>query len=187
MGWTLTSTLGPSEYDFVVDNPTDYDSTVPGSGVLSDSTGFGTRPGVPKMPVGVIGDALPEDDVNFGVEVEGKPSVSGALTELHNAVKDKLHSWNPYHKPGHLHKGGSATNKTLTASPHTKPNNTTTTVAIGGEHIHNGMSHEEQLGAKPRIGKCTMLFYGNQAWERALRTHERHDRGHGYRLHILRQ
>ncbi|KAF2212554.1 glycosyltransferase family 34 protein, partial [Cercospora zeae-maydis SCOH1-5] len=43
------------------------------------------------------------------------------------------------------------------------------------------------LGARTRIGKCTILFYGNSAWERAIRTHERHDREHGYRLHILRQ
>ena len=194
MGWTLTSALGPPEYeDFDVEFPSNYEHATPESGVLSDPTGFGARPGVPKMPVGVIGDTLPEDDVSFGLEVEGKPSVSGALSELHSAVKDKLHSWSPYHKPGRLHKGGSATNKTL-AGHHLKPSSTDTAIASstalyapGGEHVHNGMSHQEQLGAKTRIGKCTILFYGNQAWERAIRTHERHDREHGYRLHILRQ
>lgn len=188
MGWVLTSTLAPTEYDdFLVDDPSGYDdATSPGSVVLGDPTGFGARPGVPKMPAGVIGDFLPGEDVGLAVEEDKLPSVTGALAELHSAVKDKLHSWNPYHKPlGRLRKGSTAANKTLPIKQHNKPNDTT--VAVGGEHVHDGMSTEEQLGAKTRIGKCTILFSGNSAWERALRTHERHDREHGYRFHVLRQ
>ncbi|OCK82150.1 glycosyltransferase family 34 protein, partial [Lepidopterella palustris CBS 459.81] len=43
------------------------------------------------------------------------------------------------------------------------------------------------LGARPRIGKVTILFgTPSSAYERALRTHELHDRLHNYPLHVLR-
>ena len=43
------------------------------------------------------------------------------------------------------------------------------------------------LGARSRIGKVTILFgTPSQAYERALRTHELHDRLNNYPLHILR-
>ena len=43
------------------------------------------------------------------------------------------------------------------------------------------------LGARSRIGKVTILFgTPSQAYERALRTHELHDRLNNYPLHIVR-
>ena len=43
------------------------------------------------------------------------------------------------------------------------------------------------LGARSRIGKVTILFGTlSQAYERALRTHELHDRLNNYPLHVLR-
>ncbi|KAI5358868.1 putative Heat shock protein 70kD domain superfamily [Septoria linicola] len=179
MGWTLTSALGPPDYDDFMDLEQAY-SAAPNA-VLSDPTEIGTQPKTPNMPAGVIGAALPEDDVHFG-EAK-KPSVSGALAELHSAIKDKLHSLKPYRRPGHLRLAEDIYNKTAVTPPNVADNVT----ILPGEHVLDGLSDEEKLGARTRIGKCTILFYGNSAWERAIRTHERHDREHGYRLHVLRQ
>lgn len=182
-GVWLTSSLGSSsEYAAdLVEVP--YDS----SGVLNDPTGFGTHQAVglgkPQPPPGVIGESLPEDDAPTG-GVEKKPSVSGALAELHSAVKDKLHSWSPYKS----HHAPQEHRQNITAEEEAKvANHTSSTSILPGEHILDGLTEEEMLGARTRIGKCTILFYGNSAWERAIRTHERHDREHGYRIHILRQ
>ncbi|KAF2157294.1 glycosyltransferase family 34 protein, partial [Myriangium duriaei CBS 260.36] len=42
------------------------------------------------------------------------------------------------------------------------------------------------LGARTRVGKVTIIFGGAPTYERAVRTHELHDRIHGYPLHVLR-
>ncbi|CAK4012245.1 glycosyltransferase family 34 [Lecanosticta acicola] len=180
MGWMLTSTLGPSDGDlWEADMAHDTSS----GGVSEDITGFGAQPPTPSMQPGILGGSLPEDETGLVVE-DKKPSVTGALSELHDAVKDKLHAWNPY----------------LVKPPHSAPstyaasNGTSEVEASGnatnllkGEFVKEGTTEEERLGARVRIGKCTILFNGNSFWERAIRTHERHDREHGYRLHVLRQ
>ncbi|KAI7394556.1 glycosyltransferase family 34 protein, partial [Hortaea werneckii] len=56
-----------------------------------------------------------------------------------------------------------------------------------GEEVKDGIKAEDRLGARTRIGKCTILFNGNSFWERSIQTHEQHDKIHGYRLHVLRQ
>ncbi|EMC91082.1 glycosyltransferase family 34 protein, partial [Baudoinia panamericana UAMH 10762] len=56
-----------------------------------------------------------------------------------------------------------------------------------GEDVRDGVSEEDRLGARTRVGKCTIVFNGNSWWERALRTHEEHDKIQGYRLYVLRQ
>ncbi|KAF2225014.1 hypothetical protein BDZ85DRAFT_194813, partial [Elsinoe ampelina] len=42
------------------------------------------------------------------------------------------------------------------------------------------------LGARPSVGKVTIIFGGAAIYERALKTHITHDRMHGYPLHVLR-
>lgn len=175
--------LGPDDQDLLPMGNSNFDMA--SGGVLEDPTGFGVRPGPPKMQPGIIGDSAPEDD--YGVEEKlshnKDPSVTGALAELHHAVSGKLQSWNPYFvKP--VPSGVASTNKTAVSGAETTVN---TTAIAGGESIKNGISEEEMLGARTRIGKCTILFNGNSYYERAIRTHERHDREHGYRLHVLRQ
>lgn len=55
------------------------------------------------------------------------------------------------------------------------------------ESISQPNADRLQLGEKPRIGKVSMIFGdGNPVYERAIRTHELHDRIHGYRLYTLR-
>ncbi|KAK5114035.1 hypothetical protein LTR85_010341 [Meristemomyces frigidus] len=148
-------------------------------GILSDPSGFGANADDERE--GIIGTGEGSGD---GDNLQGKePSVSGALSELHHAVSEKLQSWNPYRVGSsiQLHSGPKA-NKTAGAKGRKKPAN-----ATEGEAITEGIKEEDRLGARTRIGKCTILFNGNSFWERAIRTHEQHDRLHGYRLHVLRQ
>lgn len=175
--------LAPGDSDLLVMDSTNLD--LASGGVLNDPTGFGVRPGPPKTQPGIIGDSAPEDDYDMeDLNHHKEPSVKGALSELHHAVSDKLQSWNPYFvKP--LASGVVRANKTAVSSGE-KPVNTTTAASLG-ESIKDGISEDGMLGARTRIGKCTILFNGNSFWERAIRTHERHDREHGYRLHVLRQ
>ena len=149
--------------------------------MLDDLTGFGSNRAHSKRP-GIIGNGEEEDEK---VESDdGKkpkePSVSGALADLHHAVSDKIQSWNPYFVKSSHETGTGPVNETTS-------NLNKTTAGLSGESIKDGISEDERLGARTRIGKCTILFSGNSFWERCVRTHEQHDKVHGYRLHILRQ
>lgn len=131
---------------------------------------------------GILVDEEEDGDVGEEVEVGDKPSVKGALADLHHAVSDKLHSWNPYLNPP-LPVPAHGVNRTKIAAA----NDTASPPLLSGETIHEGLPEDSRLGARVRIGKCTILFNGNSYWERAIRTHEVHDRLHNYRLHVLRQ
>ncbi|KAF7188349.1 Alpha-1,2-galactosyltransferase [Pseudocercospora fuligena] len=180
MGWMLTSTLGPTDSD-LADLDSAYD--VASGGVLNNPDGFGSHPTASAKQPGILGDVELEEEIEIEEDIEHgkKPSVTGALSELHDAVKDKLQSWNPYFVKGSHEAAANASTK----AKH-KGHNTTTAI-LGGEDVREGLAEHEKLGARTRIGKCTILFHGNSYWERAIRTHERHDREHGYRLHVLRQ
>lgn len=174
LGWMVTAFLGGDAS--VDDQPLSYDPAA--VGVFTDPSGVGSYGARPQSQPGIIVEndtALgPFDDV-----LDKKPSVSGALADLQSAVKDKIQQWNPYFvKPHHR------TNHSMSAS--TKGSNTSSS-SVAGELVTDGISEEDRLGARVRIGKCTILFNGNAFWERAIRTHERHNREHGYRLHVLRQ
>ncbi|KAK3681525.1 hypothetical protein LTR37_020868 [Vermiconidia calcicola] len=182
LGWMVTSTLGP-DVDVADAQFGDYDTS--SAGVLSDPSGFGTHSQKESRP-GIIGSG-DEDDTNDGEDHRHgtlkEPSISGALAELHHAVSDKFQSWNPYFaKSAHRRPGGSV-NKTASTEDTTNG----TAILLAGETVKDGVSEEERLGARTRIGKCTILFSGNSFWERCIRTHEQHDKVHGYRLHVLRQ
>ncbi|KXT06371.1 hypothetical protein AC578_9094 [Pseudocercospora eumusae] len=180
MGWMLTSTLGPMDGD-LADLDSAYDMA--SGGVLNNPEGFGAHPPASAKQPGILGDVELEEEMEIEEYIEQgkKPSVTGALSELHDAVKDKLQSWNPYFAKGSHEAAANATTK-----PKQKGHNTTAAIP-GGEDVREGLAEHEKLGARTRIGKCTILFHGNSYWERAIRTHERHDREHGYRLHVLRQ
>ena len=165
----VTSTLGPSD-----DEPeyvTVYDAA--SGGVLGNPSGFGQNEEDAAMVDSLMSEQVGEDG-------ERKPSVKGALSDLHHAVSDKIQSWNPY--ASKTEKAGSA-NGTKSQQYAV---NTSTPLPLG-EYIADGIPESERLGARTRVGKCTILFDGNSFWERAIRTHEEHDRLHGYRLHVLRQ
>ena len=176
----VTSTLGPGD-----DPSMDMDSQffeAPSGGVLNDPSGFGMTPGNRERP-GIIGsDEVEEVDEHLPMSGK-KPTVGGALSDLHHAVSDKLQSWNPYFVKPANGKGAVGSNETTTMSG-TK---NSTGFGLGGESVKDGVNEEDRLGARTRIGKATILFSGNAFWERCVRTHEQHDKVHGYRLHILRQ
>lgn len=166
LGWMMTSSLSLRE-EIVEMESSPYD--IASAGVLSNPSGFGTT----VDSEGVKGDNEGWEDLGE----EKTPSVSGALSELHHAVSDKLKAWAPY-RPA----PGLRVNKTANSKGLNKP----TLAKLGGEDVMEGLSEAERLGARTRIGKCTILFNGNSFWERAIRTHEQHDKLHGYRLHVLR-
>jgi hypothetical protein len=169
LGWMVTSTLGPSDDD--PEYVTVYDAA--SGGVLGNPSGFGQKEEEAAMVDSLMAEQMGEDG-------DRKPSVKGALSDLHHAVSDKIQSWNPY--ASKTEKAGSANG---TKGQHDAVN---TSVPMPlGEYIADGIPESERLGARTRVGKCTILFNGNSFWERAIRTHEEHDRLHGYRLHVLRQ
>jgi hypothetical protein len=124
-----------------------------------------------------------------GVSHTKEPSVKGALSDLHHAVSDKLQAWRSYATKTNTTSSGllSASSGALSRLL----NSSTSDPLAPGEYITDGIPEDQLLGARTRIGKCTVLFdgdgNGNSYWERALRSHEDHDALHGYRLHVLRQ
>jgi hypothetical protein len=182
MGWLFTSILGPTEDVFVAEQHVPFDTS--SAGVLSEPSGFGLHKTKEKRP-GIIGTDDGTDDAKDegenGKEIK-EPSVSGALAELHDAVSHKIQSWNPYFAKGSKAKGAVTNNTSIVKGA--KHNSSH---VLAGEFIKEGISEEDRLGARIRIGKCTVLFYGNNFWERCIRTHEQHDKVNGYRLHVLRQ
>lgn len=177
LGWLVTSALSPS-------SGTDFgmagDAYDPSSlGILTDPTGFGSEARPDQDRPGILYPS--EIAANDGEQGSKEPSVKGALADLHHAVSDKLQSWNPYHATAPF-KLPSMKNESL---PWPEPKKENNSILITNETQVNG--NKDDLGAKTRIGKCTILFNSNSYYERALRSHELHDRQHGYRLNILRQ
>ena len=155
-------------------------------GVLDDPSGFGRHRTGKKRP-GIIGSDIEGEDLDDEEDNDEKskdPSFSDALAELHHAVSDKIQSWNPYFAKGAGRPKGTHSKNMTTVDG---IGNHNATALLGGETVKEGDTEAERLGAKTRIGKCTVLFSGNDFWERCIRTHERHDKVNGYRLHILRQ
>lgn len=183
MGWMLTTALGPAAHDVTAADMLSYD--VASSAISNSPASYGELRSRPQMQPGILGEDAPEDELGLppGSTNAKEPSVTGALAELHHAVKGKLQTWSPYYiKP--LPVPGNALNRTGSDGSGVL---NTTAPDLTGEAVTDGISEDAMLGAKTRIGKCTILFNGNSYWERAIRTHERHDREHGYRLHVLRQ
>jgi hypothetical protein len=167
LGWIVTSTLGPS--DESPEYLTVYDAAA--GGVLGNPSGFGE-------PDDEEGEMIGSSMYGESSGQAKQPSVKGALSDLHHAVSDKLQSWKDY---------ATKTNKTSPAASGTSSRVLNTSLALPlSEYITDGIPEDQRLGARTRVGKCTVLLNGNEAWERALRTHEDHDALHGYRLHVLR-
>lgn len=183
----FTSILAQTDDYLEVD---DIGYETPSAGVLEEPSGFGLHAMTGDRP-GIIDSDVVEDGVETAdTDRTDGPSVSGALSELHDAVSHKIQSWNPYFSKGSSKpkgRGKDRHGKAYNLTGHVKTAAHNITALLGGESVKDGQSEDERLGAKVRIGKCTVLFSGNDFWERCIRTHERHDKANGYRLHILRQ
>lgn len=176
LGWLISSSLAPGEDESGWRTAHEIGS----AGVLGDPSGYGLHYEDKKRP-GIIGNEPDSELKQTRKKKPNKPSVSGALKDLHHAVTDKIQSWKPYSaRPNH---DLDVTNTTADAKKLLE----NTTALAEGEIVKEGNLDDARLGARTRIGKCTILFRGNGFWERCIRTHEQHDKRHGYRLHVLRQ
>ena len=182
LGWIVTSSIGATESSFDLGDQDDYD--VASSGILDDPSGFSVPPPKKERP-GIVDEEAEERKKNSTLsdplgDSDEEPSVAGALSQLHNAVSGKIKKLSPYVLKSSLtHPDGKAANKAKSAID---PNSTWL-----GESVHDGSTDDDRLGARVRIAKCTILFNPNGIWERALRTHEAHNKQHGYRMHTLRE
>lgn len=117
-----------------------------------------------------------------------KPKPSGLrskLSSIHASISERLglgsHS---AADPG----SGEANYRTNGGifSAYEKFNSTASSISVD-EEISSGLDIDRLLlGEKRRIGKCSMIFGNHPIYERAIQTHELHDRIHGYPLHVLR-
>lgn len=94
------------------------------------------------------------------------------LADFHHAVSDRISDWSSETKDAI--KYGSAAVVSSTRNR---------TGVVSDEVI---VPDRDLLGAKTRIGKCIMIFGDAAIYERAVKSHELHDRIHGYPLHVLR-
>lgn len=182
LGYVVTTSFGPAdgEHDsyestesYVADStsvlgsPDSYSGTPrPYDNVQAAKYGGNGRPSL-------WGDEL-EDDISR------KHTISDALSDLHNAVSNKITSWKPWY-----HKDQAKNNATWLA----RPSRTVSGASKGRPAISEEVIAPERdmLGHRTIIGKCTIVLYGSAIYERAVRTHEAHDRINGYPLHVLRQ
>lgn len=141
--------------------------------VLADPSGYGI-------------DLSTDSPYSSGEDVSDTPkgqTVIHALSDLHHAISDSVSAWRPYRKP-------ASEQDSLGKQTRLKPGKQNAQGRYGlsnDEDANHDMEMADNLGARTRIGKCTILFNGDSYWERAIRTHEIHDKIHGYRLHVLRQ
>lgn len=151
---------------------------------MTDPSGFGL-PSESKQH-GILG-SHEEYEMSKGKQAEmsepKEPSVKGALQDLKHAVADHIQSWNPYHVKPPKGYGAGARNATGFGND----GNSNGTLLHAGEDVQDGIKEEDLLGSRIRIGKITIMFYGNGFWERCIKTHEQHNKANGYRLHVLRQ
>ncbi|KAH0264677.1 glycosyltransferase family 34 protein, partial [Aureobasidium melanogenum] len=185
LGYLVTSTFSSTEqYDI-----TEYRGDFGISGDILD--GPELYPGATQPPDGPkASDKLKdriksyhgEDEV--GGQPVRRPSIKGALKDLHHAVSDKVSYWKTWGPESELE-------VKLDANATSVHNATTTyTTRPTSSPLKSEESFEpevEQWGTKTRIGKCTIVFGGSSIYERTVKTHALHDRLHGYPLYVLRQ
>lgn len=149
-----------------------FDNTYAAStGILTDPSGFGVKE--------ILNSSKTTDKSAVDHLSANAPTIKGALGDLHKAVTGKIGGWKGQQS--------SVSTQTATTIPEDDTIHSVNATLKIGEQVKDGQTEEELLGARTRVGKCTILFGGNGLWERAIKTHEAHDRMHGYRLHILRQ
>ncbi|TKA58768.1 hypothetical protein B0A49_12021 [Cryomyces minteri] len=169
LGYTVTSLLSPQEYAFDLNDGLSLPNPIqehPSYGHKSSNT--------------VVGSGVHEGTYEVNHSADSTEIKSpGKLKGLHDSIVDKLSSWDPWReKPeSTLNTTTSSYNDVLDAQPGNITQPTDQLVDPGSSFA----------GERQRIGKCTVIFGDNRVYERALRTHETHNKMHGYPLHILRQ
>jgi len=185
LGYLVTSTFDPvDQYDAadyrgdyglsgdILDGPDIY----PGAARPPDSSPKGDR----------LKDRIKASHGEDGAadELVRRPSIKGALKELHHAVSDKVSYWKTWDSVQDLDvelEANATAADRATATHTTRP----TSSPLKSEEVFE--SEPEQWGHKTRVGKCTIVFGGSSIYERTVKTHALHDRLNGYPLYVLRQ
>lgn len=151
------------------------------------------------------------NDAYDGGGMEARPWKGSSSWSDLNGITSKLSSWNPWLSKTPSTSSAAVAPVNATSSTSGKKllpplilgedeedmtpeqlaalhaTNDTSTGLQFGEELREGQS---AIGARPFVGKCSIVF-GNlspqSVFERALRTHEVHNKMHGYPLHVLRQ
>jgi len=155
---------------------------------VPDEFGAGISYDDPEVPVSSSSRLQGQDKDRAETET---PSLSHALSDLHHAVSGHLSGFK-----SSLTGSGSGGGKD---GSRRRPNVTTPGIFTDVEtHSSDGSANasavseeiiapaRQSFGERIRVGKCTIIFGGAAIYERAVRTHELHDRMHGYPLHVLR-
>jgi hypothetical protein len=179
LGYLVTSTFNPVDsYDV-----TDYQS---GYGFSSDILdGPDVYPGATHPPDSSAKSDKSRDRIHayHGEDEIRRPSIKGALKDLHHAVSDKVSHWKTLDSGLELdiEPDANTTAVQATATQTSEP----TSSPLKSEEVLE--PETEQWGLKTRVGKCTIVFGGSSIYERTVKTHALHDRINGYPLYVLRQ
>ncbi|CAD0112680.1 unnamed protein product [Aureobasidium uvarum] len=185
LGYLVTSTFNPADqYDI-----TDYRGDYSISGDILN--GPDIYPGATRPPDGPpkgdnSGQRIKAYHGENGVvnEPDRRPSIKGALKDLHHAVSSKVSYWKTWGSELELDvelEANVTAAHTATAAQTARP----TSSPLKSEEVSEPES--ELWGHKTRVGKCTIVFGGSTIYERTVKTHALHDRIHGYPLYVLRQ
>ena len=185
LGYLITSAFNPvDQYDV-----TDYRGEYGLSGDILDGPDIypgATRPPGSSPKGDRLKDRIQASHGEDGVvdEPVRRPSIKGALKDLHHAVSDKVSYWKTWDLEQdldvELEVNATATDR-ATATHTTRP----TSSPLKSEEVLE--PETEQWGTKTRVGKCTIVFGGSSIYERTVKTHALHDRLNGYPLYVLRQ
>lgn len=185
LGYLVTSTFDPVDQYDVTDYRNDYGL----SGDILD--GPDIYPGANRPPDGSPkGDHFKDRIKYYHGEDEvanppvRRPSIKGALKDLHHAVSDKVSYWKTWDS-GLEHDIETDANATAVGSATATQTARPTSSPLKSEEVLE--PETEQWGTKTRVGKCTIVFGGSSIYERTVKTHALHDRLNGYPLYVLRQ
>ncbi|KAK8200928.1 hypothetical protein M8818_006247 [Zalaria obscura] len=186
LGYMMTAGFAPTDDSLAATTSTDrYAKTQEGvlrgpeyyDPITGDLLGTESEQNSGKRPL----PKLQYSDENEDIEADHGPSIKGALSDLNHAVSNKFGSWRSWSAP---RPDGKSKGTAKLDHPSTDNNNLSALSSVSDELIE---PNRESLGERTRIGKCTIIFGGAAIYDRAVRTHETHDRVHGYPLHVLRE
>jgi hypothetical protein len=180
LGYLVTSTFNAVDQYGVTDYRGNYGST---SDILDGPDVYPGADGPPKgdKTKDRIKSYHGEDGV--GDQSVRRPSIKGALKDLHHAVSDRVSywkTWDPELDPDVELEANATAFHGPTATQSTRP-----TSSLKSEEVLE--PETEQWGLKTRVGKCTIVFGGSSIYERTVKSHALHDRINGYPLYVLRQ
>ncbi|KAH0292887.1 glycosyltransferase family 34 protein, partial [Aureobasidium sp. EXF-3399] len=185
LGYLVTSTFNPvDQYDAA-----NYRGDYALSGDILDGPDVyqgATRPPDSSPKGDKLKDRIKASHGEVGAADESvrRPSIKGALKDLHHAISDRVSYWKTWDPVPDLDvelEANATAADRATATHTTRP----TSSPLKSEEIFE--SETEQWGHKTRVGKCTIVFGGSSIYERTVKTHALHDRLNGYPLYVLRQ